>query len=211
MWLLESRLQHAGFRVCVVGYDSLRQSPAQILAGVDIQVDRCRHGATGAVHFVGHSLGGLFIRAYLQDHRVPSLGRVVLLGTPNLGSKLVDRFAHTRWLPLFGPTAMLLGTGDDSFPNTLGYPYYPVGVIAGITENMVADRLFREPNDGLVSVASTRLAGMADFVVVDCSHTMMRYDSQVAQQVVAFLRTGKFARPDTVVSPSGTMPALDVP
>lgn len=193
MWLLQSRLEDAGFRVCPIGYDSLRHSPAQILETIGVQIRGCAVQTATNTHFVGHSLGGLFVRAYLQDHQIANLGYVVLLGTPNRGSKIVDRFEDTRWLPLFGPTAMLLGTGEDSFPNSLEKPYYPVGVIAGVSDATVSSRFFSEPHDGLVTVASTKLNGMADFCIVETSHTMMRYDARVAHQVIAFLRNRHFA------------------
>jgi pimeloyl-ACP methyl ester carboxylesterase len=41
------------------------------LAEVSEQIDACCAASTSPVHFVGHSLGGLRIRAYLADHEVP--------------------------------------------------------------------------------------------------------------------------------------------
>ena len=48
-------------------------------------------------------------------------------------------------------------------------------------------------DDGLVTVASTKFEGMTDFIAVPVGHAAMRYSKPVADQVVKFLRTGKFA------------------
>lgn len=79
----------------------------------------CCAGYAGRVHFVGHSLGGLLIRAYLQNKRMEKLGRFVLIGTPNRGSELVDRFRDNWHLSLFGPTTAALGTGSARLPARL--------------------------------------------------------------------------------------------
>ena len=44
----------------------------------------------------------------------------------------------------------------------------------------------------LVPVESTKLDGMSDFVVVESGHSALRYDEEVANQVIAFLKRGKF-------------------
>ena len=42
------------------------------------------------VHLVGHSFGGLVIRAYLAANKAERVGRCVLIGTPNRGARLAD-------------------------------------------------------------------------------------------------------------------------
>ena len=192
MWLLAARLEEAGFRVHRIGYRSLDRSPDEIIDAITRQIDECCAGHKGRVHLVGHSLGGLLIRAYLQQNRIEDLGRVVLIGTPNQGAELVDRFRDTWWLSLLGPTTAALGSGSGSLPERLCKPYYPVGVIAGATEGDWNDHWLRGPDDGLISVESTKLEGMSDFIQVDSGHSMMRYSSEVARQTIAFLRDGKF-------------------
>jgi pimeloyl-ACP methyl ester carboxylesterase len=194
MWLLAARLEDAGFRVERIGYDSLTQSPDEILTEVSRKIDACCAGHRQKIHFVGHSLGGLVIRAYLQEHRVEHLGRVVLVGTPNQGTELVDRFRDNCLFPLLGPTTAALGTDDASLPRRLSDPYYPVGVIAGVNDSGRNDHILPGRDDGLVPVESTRLEGMTDFIEVESAHSMMRYDKEVAGQVIAFLKRGAFSR-----------------
>ncbi len=194
MWLLAQRLEDAGFHVERIGYSSLNVSPGEILEEVGSQIDSCcsRHHKT--VHYVGHSLGGLLIRAYLQERRPPNLGRVVLMGTPNQGTPIVDRFRDQWWMELLGPTTNALGTDSDSFPNSLEPPWYPVGVIAGVTNRGNNEPWLPGADDGLVTVEATRLEGMSDFIVLRTGHTFMRYDPEVARQTISFLNDGSFVQ-----------------
>jgi hypothetical protein len=75
----------------------------------------------------------------------------------------------------------------------LNQPGYPVGVIAGVrpTADNNANYLPGD-DDGVVSVSSTRLPGMSDFVVVETGHAMMRYNREVAHQAITFLKQGYF-------------------
>ncbi len=194
MWLLASRIEQAGFDVVRIGYDSLSDSPEGILESVSRQIDACCADLPGPLHLVGHSFGGLLIRGYLAGRAPHSLGRVVLIGTPNAGTPLVDMHRDAWWMDYLGPTARRLGTRQDSFPNSLPEPDYPLGVIAGVWEAPVLGHLIPDDSDGLVPLASTRVGGMIDFVVVESNHWNMRYSREVARQTIGFLRTGRFLR-----------------
>lgn len=194
MYLLGKRINEAGYQTHIIEYDSLKKSPDLIIKAVGQEIDeRCRdNGLT--VHFVGHSLGGLIIRAYLDQKPINHLGRVVLLGTPNQGSELVDKFGEEWLLRITGPTVRELGTDEDSFPNRIGAPYYPIGIIAGTSSsNPLTSRSLPGPDDGLVSVESTKLEGMTDFIEVDTSHSRLRYNETAAREVVYFLKHGRFS------------------
>lgn len=193
MWRLAGRLEDAGFRVHRVGYKSLQDTPDEIMADVSHQITNCCLDRSPRVHFVGHSLGGLLIRAYLTNSKPENLGRVVLIGTPSHGTEIVDNLRHKWWFQVLGPMAASLGTGPDSFPNSIGRPDYPLGVIAGRKMNGVPnEHMLPGDDDGLVSIESTKVDGMADFIVLDVSHSAMRWDADVAQLTVKFLKSGKF-------------------
>jgi hypothetical protein len=72
-------------------------------------------------------------------------------------------------------------------------PNYPLGIIAGNRSVYpIASRFLPSPNDGRVSVASTRLAGMTDHVVIATAHPLLVRDARAIAQTIAFLQTGRF-------------------
>ncbi len=199
MDFLASRLRRAGFETIGIDYPSRRLAPEALLALLRQQLLKCCVRKQ-RVHFVGHSLGGLLVRGLLAEHLPLRLGRVVLLGTPNHGSELADLLQRGTlgWArDLAGPSAARLGTGANSFPNQLPAPHYEVGVIAGDRSlNPIGSWLIPGADDGMVSVASTRLHGMRDFLIAPTDHILMRYSQPIADAVIHFLRHGRFPTPE---------------
>lgn len=191
---LQERLEVAGFKTVLIDYRSINRSPVQILAEVSKQIDTIRIDTDQQIHFVGHSLGGLIIRAFLDSHSVKNLGKAVLIGSPNKGTPFVDHFRDAWWLKLVGTAASSLGTDEKSFPRSLRPPYYPVGVIAGISTTFNNDDFIPGEDDGIVPVESTKVEGMKDFILVEVSHSSLPKNELVAQHVIEFLKNGNFLK-----------------
>ena len=196
MLLMENHLLGAGYDVVNIGYPSNAADPQALQALITNAIDECCVNNGRPLHFVGHSLGGLLIRAYLADRAPDNLGKVVLLGPPNKGSQLADREdALSEILVDFaGPTAQMLGTGPQDFPATLQPPFFPLGIIAGNVSNPASNRWLPEPNDGMVTVESTKLEGMTDFLELELTHWGLRNSDQVFEQVTYFLQHSRFER-----------------
>jgi len=192
---LARRLAAAGFRVHNLRYSSLTRDPDALADDLDAMLSECCADAE-RVHFVTHSLGGVLLRSYLAEHGLPTRGRVVMLAPPNRGSELGDVVARWRILrAALGPTGCQLGTSPGSLPNRLPPADFELGVVAGTrSRNPLGSWLIRDADDGIVSVASTRLDGMADFIALPVSHTAIVRSERAAAQAEHFLRYGRFDR-----------------
>lgn len=187
---LEKCLKKAGYRVLNLTYPSRHYELEELAERIHPAIAPFIASAEGPVHFIGHSMGGLLIRTYLDRYPTPKRGRVVMLGTPNHGSEVAD-FLRRNWLyrRLFGPAGQQLCTGSTYKPLGAG----DAGVIAGdFCWNPLSARMIGKPNDGQVSVASSRLDTPHEHVVLRAAHTLMPRNKRIHAQVLQFLKTGKF-------------------
>lgn len=203
---LAAGLERDGYRVVNLAYPSRTQS-IEMLARewLPARLHECGADTTPRVHFVTHSMGGIVLRQWLATQpSTANLGRVVMLAPPNAGSEVSDRlaaFPPFRWI--IGVNAVRIGTRPTDPPRALGpWPAGApaLGIIAGDrSSNPLFSAWLPGPNDGKVTVASARLAGMSDFVVLPHSHTMIPFHADTLAQVSHFLRDGNFravARPE---------------
>ena len=196
---MQAAIEASGFATLNIGYAG-RRKPLEALADdIEPAIGRFADGIAGSVHFVGHSMGGLLARVYLAKYRPARLGRVVMLGTPNGGSEIADRLKNfPPYRAIFGPAGQQLVTKRDAATNrSLARIEYPVGIIAGNRSIYPISSTFvlPKPNDGRVSVDSTRLDGMADHIVIATSHPWLVRNAAAIDQTIAFLRDGRFSRP----------------
>jgi hypothetical protein len=117
-----------------------------------------------------------------------------MLAPPNHGSEYADLISDSKlFRSALGPTAVQLGTSPQSLPNRLPAPTFEFGVIAGTRRvNPISAFVIPGESDGTVSVESTRLPGMSDFITVPTSHTLIVWSDRTAGYVVEFLRHGAF-------------------
>ena len=194
---MELALRDAGFATLNLDYDSRRKGLDALAEDIHPPLDRFAQSLDGSVHFVCHSMGGLLARVYLARHRPARLGRVVMLGTPNGGSEIADRLKHlAAYRAFFGPAGQQLVTRRDAATSALLPAIdYPAGIIAGNRSVYpITSMGLPRPHDGRVSVANTRLDGMADHIVIRTSHPWLVRNREAIAQTLAFLRNGKFAK-----------------
>ena len=165
------------------------------------------------IHLVAHSMGGIVVRQYLAKHPEPRMGRLVMLGTPNQGAELSDRFGNNPLFRfVFGPAAEQLATPHADAPpqpdlknsarppkpdflKELPAPKCEFAVIAGCRgSNMGYNPLIPGDDDGIVGLASTPLVGAKDSMTVQCHHSRLTRDPAVLECVIRFLKEGKLRK-----------------
>lgn len=192
---LEKNLAEQGYRVLNVNYLSTKH-PIEYLADEVLHsiIQEWDKAAGSKLHFVTHSMGGIIVRYYLRQHKLPHLGRVVMLSPPNQGTELVDQLeGNFIFNKSGGPPARQLGTDKNSLVLNLGPVDFELGVIAGSRSmNPFYSSILPGPDDGVVAVERTKVEGMADFLVVPYSHRSIMKKKEVIAQVVYFLEHGSF-------------------
>lgn len=194
---IKTRLDKEGYQTVNYGYPSTEQNIRELAdTHVSAAVNICERQSPDKIHFVTHSLGGILVRQYLQNHSIPDCGRVVMLSPPNKGSEIAEKLKDTfLYKSITGPAGQQLGTGENSVPNTLSPIHVEVGIITG---NRSFDPWFsfmiEGDDDGKVSVEHSRLEEMNDFLVVESAHAFIMRNTEVIDQIVFYLMNGKFKR-----------------
>ncbi len=189
---MERMLGAAGWAVANVGYPSLRR-PLEDHAEAVRHVARALHDdGARQVALVGHSLGGLIAltaAAHAARDGWP-LGRIVLIGSPAQGSAIANRMKN------FPPFRLLAGDcGQAVTPAEaakIPIPPAEIAVIAGGNGRRGFNPFLKGDNDGIVSVAETRLPGAeTDFLLLPAVHTMLPRRRATAAATLRFLESGR--------------------
>lgn len=194
MWKLENHFEDAGYNVISIDYSSFCTSIEEVKKEVYSQINNCCSKSKTKVHFVGHSFGGLLIRSYLGENKFKNLGNVVNMGSPSKGTAAVEYLKDSWIFKNLGGVAKEMSSKGSNFLKSLKKPNYNLGIIAGKANNPKYDHILKGLDHGLVTIESTKVDGMKDFVIMNTNHTMMRYNKSVAEQAVYFLRHSKFIK-----------------
>jgi uncharacterized alpha/beta hydrolase family protein len=194
MLKLEIALKEEGYTTKNIGYSSNGET-IESLAEKELSeiVERYKKIGFDKIHFVTHSMGGLIVRCYLQDHELPEGSRIVMLSPPNKGSEVADHFKESKFYNLIvGDVGQELAT-DSNILSELKQIIPEIGIIAGDkSTNPYFSKIIPGEDDGRVAVDNTKLIEMKDFMIVHSTHLTIKYNDEVIRQTVFFLQNGKF-------------------
>ena len=181
-------LAQYGFVAKTFSYPSVRRTldeNSQLLA-------RYLSGFSGsAINLVAHSLGGLVVLNMLAQASAPRIRRIVLMGSPCGGSYCASVLLRIPLLAKIVGRSMRDASGRTHWDLPAGVE---IGVLAG-NRSFGLGRMIRGlpcPNDGVVSIEETRLAGCSDAITLRVSHSEMLISKACARQAGHFLRSGRF-------------------
>lgn len=184
MLLMARRLKDAGFPTVLFNYfvsmEPLDEIAERLVWTVERKVRR-------PYALVGHSLGGVLARMTAGKLMDAGLKKLVMLGPPNTSPVLAQAF---RDMPVFRLLAGDAGQrlSDPDFHASLPIPQIPTLVFAGTSGPRAIWLPHKgEPNDGVVTVEETRLAG-AQHRMVPGIHTTLMNDRKVTEEIIHFLR-----------------------
>lgn len=183
-----------GYRVYTYSYNSRKYSN-RTLSGLNDLVAKITEDD---IYLVGHSMGGLVIRNYLNTFKnaLQRVKGVVTIGTPHNQSKCAHNLANSILKGFIGTA----GSSGLTITAPAWHPSIPIGCIAGVSENRWSTNWFiwRErdlaPNDGTIFVTEAVLDGCTDKVLVTGAHTGLLFNNQVVQQCHHFIMHQKFKK-----------------
>ncbi len=146
-----------------------------------------------AIHFIGHSTGGLVIRHFLAKTELEfNLGRIILIATPNHGSRLAEIAALIKPLTYIFKTLDSLQAKNLQELDLSITQETETGAIAGNKNNLLLGCLLSAENDGRVKVDSVKDGVLNDFIVLEYGHKEIHHQVETARLVINFLEKGEF-------------------
>ena len=192
--VMGERLKQDGYQVFGFDYPSTRISIPESAEYLDAALESLE--GIEEINLVVHSMGGLVVRCYLSKQDDDRIKRMVMLGVPNQGAEMANLCQSLfPYKLIFGPAGAQLICGEDGLICGLPVPDFQFGIIAGARGTDTGwNPLITGDDDGTVTVASTKLAGAADFATVHCLHSFLMNDPQAIEYTSHFLRTGRFRK-----------------
>lgn len=190
---LERTLESHGYEVHNVDYRSTMATIEQHAEHVAEQLEPvAAAGPVTAWHFVGHSLGGLVIHELLRRRAsayAPTRA-CVYIATPVRGAMLAD--LRKRWFPfrwiMGDQAAKQLGRVDPFHDRPIPFVERSGVIVGDIGEGNAS---LPGNDDGTVRVVEAELPGAAK-VVLPLGHTEITTAPRTCEQVLAFLKHGRF-------------------
>lgn len=147
------------------------------------------------IHLIGHSTGGLVIRKLISETKyTASIGRCVLIATPNKGCKLANIAGKIKPIVRIYKTLKSL---DYDYVESVDFnpksdTDIEVAAIAGNKNNLLLGNLIGLENDGRVELDSVYYPELKDFITLPYGHLEIHHQPETAKWIDTFLRSGKF-------------------
>ena len=188
-WPLARHLRRAGIQTSTFGYAVSLQPFADIQARLAQRINQLAH--QGDYILIGHSLGGVLIRAAVASlpANTPGPRHIFLLGSPTHPARLAQKLASNPvYRAITRDCGQLLGSAERMAG--IAIPSCPVTGIAG-TQGL-SGRLSpfgKAPNDGIVSLSEVSAEWLTDQVTVPVMHSWLPASKQVAQVILERIGT----------------------
>jgi hypothetical protein len=183
------RFRSKGIKTFVFNYSATLHDFSTIAARLAGKLERV--SGQGDYVLIGHSLGGVLLRAAL--HEVPTGSRmpnkVFLLGSPVVAPRLAQRLGRN---PLFRAVTRDCGNLLGSECRMSSVPGTDIPVVAIIGTRGWGGRVSpfgTEPNDGVVAAGECRAAWISDEIRVPVVHTLLPSSLYVADLMLERILT----------------------
>ncbi len=199
---MAEHLEQQGYQCVLFRYASSRKNVASHAEFLHHVIGGLGEGVT-EINFVGHSLGNIVVRHYVDDCQRkaarevdPRIKRMVMLGPPNQGSRMARLLRGSVTFKLVaGASGLQLSRGWKELESKLATPPFEFGIIAGGQSGegwTFNNYLLPGKDDFTVSVAETKLVGARDFHVEDLIHSTMMKQQSVFNKTTRFFKNGYF-------------------
>lgn len=183
-WFLLRKLKERGFSTYTFGYSTTTHDFAQISDRLTARIAELARA--GDYLLIGHSLGGLLLRAALAslppDTPLPLC--VFLLGSPVRSARLARRLRHNLvFRAITRDCGQLLAS--DERKRGIAPPPVPTTAIYGTRAlRLTACAFGDEPNDGVVAISETSASWIDDEVHVPVVHSFLPASGLVAEHIL---------------------------
>lgn len=145
------------------------------------------------IHYVGHSMGGLLIRLYLNKYSNEKKdGKVITIGTPHNTSIIAKKIKNSYF-------KFLLGSAGD-FVLTQEVPDFKnknnVGCIIGTANIGLLNIINPEENesDGVVTLKEALLQDCQNYCYIKTTHTGLLFNKKTNENIICFIKNGFFIK-----------------
>jgi len=144
------------------------------------------------IDFVGHSMGGLIIRHYINNFDAQNASRCVFIATPHRGSRLAK---ISGLIPFYKnivkPISALQPCAENKY--LLENKNVEIGLIVGCKNNTMLGRLFLpKESDGRVEAFSASSADAKDIRALPYGHKEIHRKEETLILTAKFLESGAF-------------------